>query len=181
MSEPTKYFVGVDLHKTILQVCVLDRDGEVLKERRFRGGSLEDGLAAVKWLGQWKEGGRFCVEALGMNRWFVNACHELGLRVTVVDATKMGLRMLGKKTDRRDAYELARRLRLGDVDQNLTTYFACEAEFAGRKLVRTRHALTQLHRLTLLGHCVVSPKRRMDRSDISPLTRTEGVPIDGGC
>ncbi len=144
MSENTKYFVGVDLHKTILQVCVLDGDGKVLRERRFRGGSLEEGLVAVEWLAQWKEGGRFCVEALGMNRWFVNACHELGLEITVVDATKMCLRMLGKKTDRRDAYELARRLRLGDVDQNLATYFASESEFAGRKLVRTRHALTQL-------------------------------------
>jgi len=25
MVETTNYFVGVDLHKTILQVCVLDR------------------------------------------------------------------------------------------------------------------------------------------------------------
>ena len=98
----------------------------------------------VDWLTQWKDGGRVCVEALGMNRWFVNACQERGLEVVVVDATKMCLRMLGKKTDRRDAYELARRLRLGDIDRNLTTYFANEEEFAGRKLVRTRHKLTQL-------------------------------------
>jgi transposase len=107
MKESTKYFVGVDLHKTILQVCVLDGDGEVIKERRFRGGSLEGGLMVVDWLTQWKDGGRVCVEALGMNRWFVNACQERGLEVVVVDATKMCLRMLGKKTDRRDAYELA--------------------------------------------------------------------------
>lgn len=77
-----------------------------------------------------------------MNRWFVNACSANGLDVVVVDATKMGLRMLGKKTDRRDAYELARRLRLGDIDRNAATYFAEEKEFAGRKLVRTRHAMT---------------------------------------
>ncbi len=41
-------------------------------------------------------------------------------------------------------YELARRLRLGDVDRNAKTYFADEVEFAGRKLVRTRHRLTQV-------------------------------------
>jgi transposase len=170
MSETTKYFVGVDLHKTILQVCVLDGDGEILKERRFRGGSLEEGLSAVEWLAQWKDGGRFCVEALGMNRWFVNACRELGLEITVVDATKMCLRMLGKKTDRRDAYELARRLRLGDVDRNLTTYFASEAEFAGRKLVRTRHALTQLRqevvnqiRAMLTTYRVAAPPNQLFR------------------
>ncbi len=77
-----------------------------------------------------------------MNRGFVNACQDHGLKIVVVDPTKMGLRMLGKKTDRRDAYELARRLRLRDVDRNLTTHFASEVEFAGRKLARTRHSLT---------------------------------------
>lgn len=144
MDNPSKYFVGVDLHKTILQVCVLDSDGNILEERRFRGGSLEEGVAAVEWMAQWKDGGRFCVEALGLNRWFVLSCIDFGLDIVVVDATKMGLRMLGKKTDRRDAYELARRLRLGDIDRNAATYFANEKEFAGRKLVRTRHALTHL-------------------------------------
>ena len=54
------------------------------------------------------------------------------------------LRMLGKKTDRRDAYELARRLRLGDVDRNAATYFPDEVEFSGRKLIRIRHRLTQV-------------------------------------
>jgi len=34
MSETTKHFVGVDLHKTILQICVLDAGGELVKERR---------------------------------------------------------------------------------------------------------------------------------------------------
>ncbi len=63
MKETTKYFVGVDLHKTILQVCVLDQDGDVIKERRIRGGSLEEGLAVVDWLTQWRDGGRVCVEA----------------------------------------------------------------------------------------------------------------------
>jgi transposase len=144
MNATIKFFVGVDLHQTILQVCVLDGDGEILKERRFRGGSLEEGLTVVEWLAQWKDAGRFCVEAVGMNRWFVNACRDLDLDIVVVDPSKMGLRMLGKKTDRRDAYELARRLRLGDVDRNLTTYFPPDVEFAGRKLVRTRHGLTQI-------------------------------------
>ncbi len=84
MDDTIKYFVGVDLHKTILQVCVLDGDGEILKEGRFRGGSLEEGLEIVAWLTQWKEGGRFCVEALGLNRWFVLACQDRGLDVVVV-------------------------------------------------------------------------------------------------
>ncbi len=35
----------------------------------------------------------------------------VSLEVIVVDQVKLNLRMLGKKTDRRDAYEIARRLR----------------------------------------------------------------------
>ncbi len=89
MNDTTKHFVGIDLHKSILQVCVLGWDGEVVKERRFRGESLEDGLAVVEWLTQWKRSGRFCVEAVGMNRWFVNACLDQELQVVVVDPTKM--------------------------------------------------------------------------------------------
>lgn len=168
MDTTATYFVGIDLHKTVLQVCVLDSSGELLEERRFRGGSIEKGLEAVEWLTQWKQGGRFCVEAVGMNRWFVNACRDSGLDIVVVDATKMGLRMLGKKTDRRDAYELARRLRLGDVDRNAATYFANEEEYAGRKLVRTRHALTQLRqgllnqiRAMLATYRVAAPKNHL--------------------
>ena len=185
MSETTKHFVGVDLHKTILQICVLDAGGELVRERRFRGKSLEDGLAAVEWLAQWKDGGRFCVEALGMNRWFVNACSDAGLDVVVVDATKMGLRMLGKKTDRRDAYELARRLRLGDVDRNAATYFADEKEFAGRKLVRTRHAMTQLRqelvnqiRALLASYRVTAPPNQLYRKKALQNLRETSLPTE---
>ncbi len=168
MNDTTKHFVGIDLHKTILQVCVLDTDGEIVKERRFRGESLEDGLAVVEWLTQWKPGGRFCVEAVGMNRWFVNACQDQGLQIVVVDPTKLDLRMLGKKTDKRDAYELARRLRLGDIDRSAVTYFPDDVEFGGRKLVRTRHRLTQLRqqlvnqiRAMLASYRVESPGSRL--------------------
>ena len=95
MNDSIKHFVGIDLHKSILQVCVLDKDGEIVEERRFRGASLADGLSVVEWLAQWKPCGRLCVEAVGLNRWFVNACREQGFDIVVVDPTKMNLRMLG--------------------------------------------------------------------------------------
>jgi hypothetical protein len=41
MTELTKYFVGIDLHKTVTHVCVLDEDGEIIEKRRFTGGSLQ--------------------------------------------------------------------------------------------------------------------------------------------
>jgi len=185
MNEDTKHFVGIDLHKSILQVCVLGTDGEIVKEHRFRGESLEDGLAVVEWLGQWKHGGRFCVEAVGMNRWFVNACQDQGLEIVVVDSTKIDLKMLGKKTDRRDAYELARRLRLGDIDRNAVTYFPGDVEFGGRKLVRTRHRLVQLRqqivnqvRAMLASYRVDAPSNQLYRKGAIEKLRAVSLATD---
>lgn len=139
------YFVGIDLHKELVQVCVLDAHGKIVTEQRFAGGSLQQGRALVmEVLTQWKDGGRYAVEALGMNRWLVNAMREQELNVVVVDAVKLNLRMLGKKTDRRDAYEIARRLWLGDIDRNATTYYPSEDEYGCRKILRTRHKLVQI-------------------------------------
>jgi transposase len=138
------YFVGIDLHKELIQVCVLNAGGEKIAEHRFPGGTLDQGHAVVNVLNQWKEGGRYAVEALGMNRWLVNAMRVQEMNVVVVDAVKLNLRMLGKKTDRRDAYEIARRLWLGDIDRNAKTYYPDEEQYGCRKILRTRHKLVQV-------------------------------------
>lgn len=142
--ESQAYFVGIDLHKELIQVCALGAGGEKITERRFSGGTLAQGLGVVEFLEQWKVGGSYAVEAVGMNRWLVNAMKDRGLQVTVADATKLSLKMLGKKTDRRDAYEIARRLWLGDIERNAKTYYASEEEYGCRKLLRTRHKLVQV-------------------------------------
>ncbi len=106
----TQYFVVVDLHKSVIQIRVLDA------EERHRVETLDLGLALVAHLSQWSPA-RFAVEAVGLNRWFVNACQERGYDIVVVDAARLNLRSCGKKNDRRDAHEIARRLRLGDLDR----------------------------------------------------------------
>lgn len=140
------YHVGIDLHKEVVQICVLDGKGENALYERRRIETPKAGLEFVESLKRF-EGGRFVVEALGLNRWFVNAVREAGLDVVVADAAKLALRRSGKKTDKRDAYELARRLFLGDIDRDATTYYPTEEEYAGRRLVRARHALCK-QRLT---------------------------------
>ena len=75
-----------------------------------------------------------------MNRWFVNALREKKCDVVVVDPLKLNLKASGKKTDRRDAYEIARRLHLGDIDRNAKTYYPTEQEYGRRKLTRVRHS-----------------------------------------
>lgn len=161
----TQYFAGIDLHKSVIQVCVLDAAGDVLEESRHRGESLQEGEELVKALTRWRDGGRIAVEAVGFNRWFVEACRAAGFDVTVADPVKLNLRMLGRKTDRRDAYEIARRLMLGDIDKNAKSYFASTDEFAGRKLLRTRHHLVELRqqvmnqvRAMLASHRVAAPR-----------------------
>jgi transposase len=137
------YFIGVDLHKAVIQVCVLDGDGDIKKEIRFRGDSLEEGLSVVRFVKRFRDA-RIAVEAVGMNRWFVNALQSARIDVVVVDPVKLNLRAQGKKTDRRDAYEIARRLWLGDIDRNAKTYYPSEEEYGVRKVLRTRHALVRL-------------------------------------
>jgi transposase len=143
MTRPA-YFVGIDLHKTVIQICVLDREGEIACETRFGGRFLEDGLRVVTFLRRRFRDARVAVEAIGMNRWLVNALGGAGFDVLVVDPAKLNLRMLGKKTDRRDAYEIARRLRLGDLDRNATTYYPSEGTYGVRKLLRVRHKLISI-------------------------------------
>lgn len=142
------YFVGIDLHRAVIQVCVRDERGEICCEQRFRYAGLAQGLEVVAWLERFRPG-RITVEALGLNRWFVNACREAGWEVLVCDPRKLELKKLGKKTDRRDARELSRRLWLGDLDRMATTYYPSDAEYGHRKLLRVRHYLVQMRQQTV--------------------------------
>lgn len=139
----TTYHIGIDLHKFIAQVCVLDADGEVYEERRCMLRAQDQRDRLLDWLEELGPRSQLAVEALGCNRWFVLGCLARGLDVRVVDATQLDLKRLGKKTDRRDAREIARRLHLGDLDRHARTYFPSSEEYAHRKLIRIKHALTQ--------------------------------------
>jgi transposase len=137
------YFIGVDLHRVVMQICIRDERGEIVAEKRVRYAGRDEGLAAVEWLRTFAPS-RVAVEAMGLNRWFVNACRAVGLEVLVCDPRKLDLKKLGKKTDRRDARELARRLWLGDLDRMATTYYPSDEEYGHRKLLRVRHQLVQM-------------------------------------
>lgn len=158
----TAYHVGIDLHKSVAQICVRDSKGEIHKERRWRLPDRQAGAELVAWLAGYSPG-RFAVEALGCNRWFVLACREIGLEMLVVDPTKLDLKRQGKKTDKRDAREISRRLYLGDLDRYAVTYFATEEEFGKRKILRVKHQLVELrtglltHIQGMLSACLLRP------------------------
>jgi transposase len=140
----TAYHVGIDLHKSVAQVCVRNAQGAIHEERRCRLDHESQRIAFVEWLQTFGAHGRFAVEALGCNRWFVLALRQRGLEIVVANPTKLHLKQAGKKTDKRDAREIARRLHLGDLDRHARTYFATEEEYGLRKLIRITHKLTQM-------------------------------------
>ena len=145
----TKYHVGIDLHKTVAQVCVRNGRGEIVAERRIGLRTRSDGADCLDALMRWADGGRFAVEAVGSNRWFVNACREAGLEVLVVHAAALDLKKTGRKTDKRDAREISRRLYLGDLDRYARSYFPSDEEFGRRKLLRVRHFQVQRRQQTV--------------------------------
>lgn len=134
----------MDLHRTALQIRILDSTGEAVCEQRCVYENLEKGLHAVKLLVGRAPGARLTVEAPGLNRWFVNACLNAGFDVLVCDPRKLGLKKLGRKTDRRDPAELARRLWLGDLDRMARTYCPSDEKNVRRELLWVRHRFVQL-------------------------------------
>lgn len=145
----TTAYIGIDLHRSVIQICVLDAGGGRIAEERIRYQSLEEGLEAVAFVERFAPDCRVAVEALGLNRWFVNACQTRGIDVLVCDPRKLELKKLGKKTDRRDAREIARRLWLGDLDRMARTYYPSDEEYGRRKLLRVRHRLVQMRQQTI--------------------------------
>lgn len=138
------YFAGVDLHKSVIQVCVLNGRGVVMLEQRFAGETRAVADEILTALKRYRRGLRMVVEAVGMNRWFVAAMRSAGVEVIVADPARLGLRQSGKKTDRRDAHELARRLYLGDIERSALSYHANDEEYSQRVSLRTRHRLVEM-------------------------------------
>jgi transposase len=141
----TKYHTGIDLHKAVAQICVFDAEGGIVKERRWPIPDRSAGDALIAYLAQWAQEGRFAVEALGVNRWFVNDCQAAGYDILVVHAAQLDLKKCGKKTDKRDAREIARRLRLDDLHRNARSYYPSEEEYGRRQLLRFRHRQMKRH------------------------------------
>lgn len=148
-SPMAKYHIGIDLHKTVAQVCVLDERGDLVEEWRHDLPDARSGQALVGRLAHWGTESRLAVEAMGCNRWLVNGLKAAGVPVVVVHAAALGLKKLGRKTDRRDAHEIARRLYLGDLDRNARSHYTSEDVHGKRKLLRVRHAQVQRRQQTV--------------------------------
>ena len=102
-------FIGVDIHRKFLQVCVMDAEGVVSEELRLE---MDEPKAIEQFFSRFAEGTPVVVEATCGWMWLADLLDSLGLQVHL--AHMKGVRVIAEsrcKTDRIDARVLADLLR----------------------------------------------------------------------
>ena len=126
-------YLGIDIHKRYAQVAVMDDTGEIVEEVRVENANLDD-------LAQRYAGGTAAIEATS-NYYHIHDTLAEHLDVTVAHPQKLNaIANTDKKTDRVDAKELARMLRLNSVPES---YVPTEEVREARALVRGRQTLVE--------------------------------------
>jgi transposase len=103
-------YIGIDLHKTSSQVCILTEDGEMIERRIKTDRESFDKLFAER------PPARILVEASTESEWCARHLESLGHEVVVADpnfAPMYATRDRRIKTDKRDARALCEACRLG--------------------------------------------------------------------
>jgi transposase len=130
-------YVGIDLHKKIIVVCVVNKDRKVLERRKFL---CLDVKSIADWFGQ-LGAFQFVVEATAAYEWLVQLLEPLADDWVLANPGKM--RVIAestKKTDKLDAQTLAEFLALGMIPQ---AYRPNARQREHRKLVRYRSGCQQ--------------------------------------
>jgi transposase len=153
-------FIGIDLHKTSSQVCILSEDGE-LSERRIKStrASFDEMFAE-------RLQARILVEASTESEWVASHLEALGHEVIVADpnfAPMYATRDKKIKTDKRDARALCEACRLG----------------AYRPAHRTSERQRQIRAQLLIRSTLVRTRTKYI-SLIGALARREGCRIASG-
>ena len=171
-------FVGIDLHKKTISVCVVNKDRTVLERKKFLCVDVK-GIAA--WFGGLGEFS-FVVEATATYEWLVQILEPLAASWQLVNPGKM--RVIAestKKSDKHDAQVLAEFLALGMIPR---AYRPNARQREHRKLVRYR---TQCQQRVSRLKCEGPPDRGVraprpgrvdDRRRGAPPTRVRGGGVD---
>jgi transposase len=125
-------YVGIDLHKQTIVLCVMDKDRTVLNRQRFLCSNVERIKDYFSQLGPFQ----FVVEATATYEWLVQLLEPLAASWVLAHPSKM--RVIAestKKTDKLDAQILAEFLALGMIPQ---AYRPTARQREHRVLVRHR-------------------------------------------
>ncbi|SEP12936.1 Transposase [Halogranum amylolyticum] len=126
-------YLGIDLHKRYAQVAVIDQAGELVEEVRVKNANLDD-------LAQRYAGATAAIEATS-NYYHVHDTLSEYLDVVVANPGKLKLiAHSDKKTDRVDAKQLARLVRLNSIPES---YVPTDEVRKARALVRGRQKLVE--------------------------------------
>ena len=153
-------FVGIDLHKKTISLCVVSQEREILNERRFYCDDTESIVAFFEGLRPFQA----VVEATASYEWLVGTLDPLAERVILAHPKKMRIIAEStRKSDKLDAEILAKFLALDMIPE---AYRPSKRERAHRILVRHRHYLSR--RLTSVRNKIrrIVSNYNADRKDL---------------
>jgi len=132
-------YIGVDIHRKFSQVCVMEKDGQVVQQVRLD----HDNPAGVEeFFGDVAEGSQVTMEATCGWMWLSDLLEELGHEVHLAHPAGVALIAQSRlKTDKVDARALAQLLRTGFLPE---AYRAPGAVRDQRLLLRYRQALVAI-------------------------------------
>jgi len=129
------WFVGLDVHQRSSAVCILDRNGKVVKRVQIRGHASK----VVELLQGLRRRFAVCYEASCGYGWLYDRLRRVAARVVVAHPGQLRLIFRSKKkNDRMDAEKLAKLLFLDEVP---TVYVPSVEVRSWRNLIEFRHRL----------------------------------------
>jgi transposase len=131
------FYCGIDLHSKRSHVCVIDREGKKVKEENLNN----DLTLILQFLKPFGKDVHIAIESTINWYWIVDGLMEAGYDVKL--AHTLGLHMITGakvKTDRRDAFKLAKLLRMGEIPE---AYIYPKEKRPLRDLLRRRAGLVQ--------------------------------------
>jgi transposase len=143
-------YVGIDLHKKTIVLCVLDRHRRVVARRSLACGDPEAIVAFFRELRPFQA----VVEATASSEWLVERIEPRADQVVRANPSQLyEIAHSKKKTDRRDAQVLAEKLAEGKVPR------------AHRPTPRQREHRTLVRHRQYLKQCATALKVKMRRID----------------
>jgi transposase len=134
-------FIGIDLHKKTISICIVDQNRQVLKRKEMRCAAPQ---AIAAFFAEWTPF-TAVIEATAGYLWLFDLLEPLADRVVLAHPQKMRvIAESARKNDRLDAQVLAEFLALGMIPE---AYRPTPREREHRQLVRHRvHVQTQIKR-----------------------------------
>jgi len=127
-----KYYCGIDLHTSVMFVCITDRTGTILVHKNLK--TTPEAFSRI--IEPYREDLAVAVECVFVWYWLADLCEQLGVTFVLGHALYMKAIHGGKvKNDRIDSEKIAQLLRSGMLPQ---AYAYPQAMRSTRDLLRRR-------------------------------------------